>query len=331
MGKRIKPWLRQQLSCRQIEDKEEKFKVLNPKEEQLSNEDNLNTAFVLGDYKSSAINKDEKKTFIDDEKTYKTKVTVPKLIKKPKPASEDLMEKDKINKLKEEDKDINKSTESADSGVGNLSSSDDSLEELPSQRERDKLSINQKWTFGVLSDGKNVSNWQKKFDVFASVETLEDFWQVYGYLGPASEVSTGCDVSMFRAGIRPAWEDHQNESGGRWILEIRLDRYLGLVLASASYIDGLWTNTLMVLFKNMLTPYNHIVNGACISHRRNVFKIAVWLKDARDNLDGVRHVGRMLKEQLGIPQQKKILYSVHAEEKMKHSGRPYQKLPNIYI
>ena len=50
----------------------------------------------------------------------------------------------------------------------------------------------------------------------------EDFWQLYVHLRrPIEDRPTICDYHVFRAGIRPMWEDEANSNGGKWIVRLK--------------------------------------------------------------------------------------------------------------
>ena len=49
---------------------------------------------------------------------------------------------------------------------------------------------------------------------------MEDFWATMNHINPPSGLNIGCDYSLFKAGIKPMWEDPMNKSGGRWIINI---------------------------------------------------------------------------------------------------------------
>lgn len=223
-----------------------------------------------------------------------------------------------------EEHDVNKSTESEDSGVGDLSL-------VSFKKPFIKAKLSQTWTFGCLLKGKTIHNWRSKYDDFARVESMDDFWTVYHHLGPASKIPPGCDYSLFKEGIIPAWEDQANERGGRWIIHIQAFKMKNR--EAVKNLDEMWKETLMFLI-NELWMTRDLVTGACISQRRGQFKIAVWLKDSRDNLRDVLRVGHLLKRKLGL--QQAIKFSVHAEEKLREEDklswrRVYGHLPEIWV
>merc|ERR1719238_857166 len=160
------------------------------------------------------------------------------------------------------------------------------------------------WTFWYYRNDKTCS-WEENQINLATVDTIEDFWQVYNYVEPASKLGVGCDYALFKKGIMPDWEDYQNKWGGRWIIEradpTRLDD-----------MDEYWLETLFMLIGEHFHPaiFNNIVNGAVIQSKKTKFRLAIWLKDSKDKL-AITCIGEHIKKTLKIS--KTIEFSVHSD------------------
>jgi len=161
------------------------------------------------------------------------------------------------------------------------------------------------WSFWYFRNNKTLT-WEQNQLNIATVDTIEDFWQVYNYIEPASKLGTGCDYSVFKKGIMPDWEDFQNMLGGRWI--INSDR------VNRNVLDDYWLETLFILIGEHAGEFASMVNGAVINIRNKGDKVAVWIREA-NNTAGVMEIGRLVKNRLGVSS--KIFFSVHGED----SGR----------
>lgn len=159
------------------------------------------------------------------------------------------------------------------------------------------------WAFWYFSNDKSRS-WEQNQHNVSTVDTIEDFWQIYNYVEPASQLGIGCDYALFKKGIMPDWEDYQNKYGGRWIIE-RGDG------GRMEDMDDYWLETLFMLIGEHIEPYNHLINGAVIQTKRGKFRLAIWLKDAKDRA-GITYIGEYIKRALKIP--KTIEFSVHSED-----------------
>jgi len=159
------------------------------------------------------------------------------------------------------------------------------------------------WAFWYFSNDKSRS-WEQNQHNVSTVDTIEDFWQIYNYVEPASQLGIGCDYALFKKGIMPDWEDYQNKYGGRWIIE-RGDS------GRMEDMDEYWLETLFMLIGEHIQPYNYLINGAVIQTKRGKFRLAIWLKDAKDRV-GITYIGEYIKRVLKIS--KTIEFSVHSED-----------------
>merc|ERR1719369_1550792 len=186
-----------------------------------------------------------------------------------------------------------------------------------------KHPLEHSWSFWYYMNDK-TRTWEQNQQKIAEVDTIEDFWQVYNFIEPASKIGHGCDYSVFKKGIMPDWEDFQNMSGGRWI--INSDKSV-----RSQVIDHYWIETLFILIGEHAGEYAKMVNGAVINIRNTGKgdKVAVWLRDA-NNLEGVMSVGRLVKRRLGVIN--KMSFSVHREDSGGRSRYGSQNSPSkIYI
>lgn len=65
--------------------------------------------------------------------------------------------------------------------------------------------------------------------------TVEKFWYLYAHMARPHDLQGHADIHMFKAGIRPLWEDEANKNGGKWI--VRLKKGLATRLASSIYFS----------------------------------------------------------------------------------------------
>ena len=66
-----------------------------------------------------------------------------------------------------------------------------------------------------------ATNYETSIHPISAVATAEEFWSVYGHLKRPGELPTNSDYHLFRTGIKPAWEDPANASGGKWAVRLR--------------------------------------------------------------------------------------------------------------
>ncbi|CAI2378747.1 unnamed protein product [Moneuplotes crassus] len=75
------------------------------------------------------------------------------------------------------------------------------------------------WYSGVTAPPKaedSHNKYESLIKPLATFETVEDFWAVYQHCKRPEAVETKTCYHLFQEGIKPMWEDENNEKGGRW-------------------------------------------------------------------------------------------------------------------
>jgi len=167
-----------------------------------------------------------------------------------------------------------------------------------------------KWVFWWSRNDKSKT-WEQNQEKIATVDTIEDFWQVHNYIEPASKLGQGCDYMVFKKGIQPDWEDFQNMSGGRWIANI--DRN-----SRDDVVDDFWLEILFIMIGEHAGEHADMVNGAVINIRAKTHKLAMWLKDA-NNMNAVMQIGRLIKSRLNL--RERIHFTIHSDREANKGNR----------
>eukprot|EP00092_Neocalanus_flemingeri_P001946 GFUD01002077.1.p1 GENE.GFUD01002077.1~~GFUD01002077.1.p1 ORF type:complete len:250 (-),score=80.02 GFUD01002077.1:79-828(-) len=162
------------------------------------------------------------------------------------------------------------------------------------------------WSFWYSAGNRHLS-WKKNQIKVSTVATIEDFWQTYSQVQPASCLPIGHTYSVFRAEILPDWEDAANMEGGRWMVNCpkveREDR-----------LDTRWMEMLFMMVGEHTKEFAGLVIGAEACVRKQGDRLEVWVKDV-GMMRGVVGVGRMVKSKLGLDTSKRIKFSTHKEDK----------------
>jgi translation initiation factor 4E len=106
----------------------------------------------------------------------------------------------------------------------------------------------------------------------ANFQTVEHFWRIYDHLVRPSDLKTTTDYHLFKEGIKPTWEDPQNENGGKWI--VRLKKGLA---------SRYWEEILLSIIGEQF-DVGHEICGAVLSVRANEDILSVWNRNA-DNTE----------------------------------------------
>jgi len=80
-----------------------------------------------------------------------------------------------------------------------------------------KHPLQSEWTlwFTKPPSGKG-DNWNDLLKQVITFDSVEEFWGVYNNIAGVSDLALKSDYHLFRAGVRPEWEDPQNKHGGKW-------------------------------------------------------------------------------------------------------------------
>jgi len=180
--------------------------------------------------------------------------------------------------------------------------------------------LSSSWTFWFYRASPSLS-WEENQIKLASVATVEDFWQVFNVLKPASQLSPGQDYSLFRSGVFPDWSDAANTRGGRWILR--------LGEAQKTSLDAAWLDLLCLVLGEAGPLAGGKVTGCAASRRaQGSHKLALWLREAGD-LAEVVSLGRSLKERLDRDNLAKIKFSAHKDAQERMEGVNVK--PDLYL
>ena len=158
------------------------------------------------------------------------------------------------------------------------------------------------WTLWFFKNDKSRL-WEENQREIITFDTVEDFWALYNHIELASRLSTACDYSLFKKGVRPMWEDEKNRHGGRWI--VNLDKK-----QRASSLDHFWLDVMLYMIGESFDGDN--VNGAVVNVRNRGDKIAIWLREARCQ-ESVMKIGKSLKKCLGIDDHVQLGFECHSD------------------
>jgi translation initiation factor 4E len=151
----------------------------------------------------------------------------------------------------------------------------------------EKHSLQNTWCLWVnMSNPSKKSqkqDWTSNNTNVHSLSTVEEFWCLYNNINGPSCLGNG-DVSFFKKGIVPAWEDESCSSGGRWVVKLEKVR--------PETMDETWLQLILALIgeQTFEETDNDLVCGAVLSSRaKGTSKLALWMKTTQK--DPVARVG----------------------------------------
>ncbi|KKA26241.1 hypothetical protein TD95_000062 [Thielaviopsis punctulata] len=143
-----------------------------------------------------------------------------------------------------------------------------------------KHPLQNKWTlwFTKPPSGKG-DNWNDLLKEVITFDSVEEFWGIYNNIAPVSELAQKSDYHLFKAGVRPEWEDSQNKHGGKWSYQFKDKRNVD--------IDTLWMHVMMAAIGETLEDENDgEVMGVVVNVRKTFYRIGVWTRSTGRNIPG---------------------------------------------
>ncbi|KAJ2340576.1 hypothetical protein GGF43_006383, partial [Coemansia sp. RSA 2618] len=156
------------------------------------------------------------------------------------------------------------------------------------------------WSFWFIhrAPGHKINDYEAAMTKVASFASVEAFWAVYSHLKRADQVPTITDYHMFRAGVRPVWEDPANSSGGKWM--IRLKKGLS---------PRMWEKLCMAVVGDVFGVADEVC-GIVLSIRNSEDIVSLWNKTALDTKSTL-HIRDTMKLVMGLPPACILEYKAH--------------------
>jgi translation initiation factor 4E len=154
-----------------------------------------------------------------------------------------------------------------------------------------------------------------------------------------SALAQKSDYHVFKAGVRPEWEDPQNKHGGKWSYQYK-DK------ASVD-IDRIWLQVMMAAIGETLeNEEDGEVMGVVVNVRKGFYRVGVWTRTLGKPIPGrgdgdisggkgrstekgkdiLLSIGRRFKEVLELPANAQVEYSGHTDSAHAGSTRAKAKL-----
>lgn len=86
---------------------------------------------------------------------------------------------------------------------------------------------------------RGADAWADNLKEVITFDSVEEFWGVYNNIAKATELSQKSDYHLFKQGVRPEWEDKQNQKGGKWAFQSKG--------ASKEFLDDMWLYSVRLL------------------------------------------------------------------------------------
>ena len=135
--------------------------------------------------------------------------------------------------------------------------------------------LNTEWVFWYASRKEKDHHipYNERLQQVGTFSTIEDFFQHYMYLKPASDVERNTDFAIFKSGYKPLWENCPNS--GIWFIRFKKNE-------EPLEVDLKWEKLVFSLIGEQFDEPNML--GASLSVRGRETIIEVWFTYNRDDL-----------------------------------------------
>jgi translation initiation factor 4E len=179
------------------------------------------------------------------------------------------------------------------------------------------------WTLWYMArtnkHSQNTSSYENYVNPVCTVDSVDSFVRIWSHIHRPSTLPASTDLHLFKEGIKPVWEDPNNEQGGRWVLRLqkgladRLWEHLGIAIVSGLFEDN----------KATATNSDDLMCGVVIGVRYQEDVVSIWTRNSSD-VDGNVRVKERFLNILQLPTNTLMEYKPHDTTKL----APNQTKPN---
>jgi len=174
---------------------------------------------------------------------------------------------------------------------------------------KDEHPLETAWT--VWYDKRDKTNspllrdsYSKLLHELDTFSTIEGFYRCFVHLKKPSEIPANYNISIFRRGPRPMWEEFN--SGGMWTLRTKHSHSTN----STRWVDKSWERLVVSVIGELFAMPQ--VVGVVLSTRKDETLLSVW--DANDENPAVKcKIGEKMREVLRLPPQTPMAYKTFNE------------------
>ncbi|KAM3132875.1 hypothetical protein pb186bvf_015023 [Paramecium bursaria] len=138
--------------------------------------------------------------------------------------------------------------------------------------------------------------------ILGTFSTAKQFWSYYGYMVKPDSLPEGAQFLLFQDGIKPVWEDPQNQDGGRFILRVR-----------HGWENRVWEELVLSYLGEENQHLQHIC-GLIMHTKRNFLLISIWIKDHTKYPGAYSGIQDWIIKTLGVKDKSEIEYLPHPKD-----------------
>ncbi|XP_037956021.1 eukaryotic translation initiation factor 4E type 2 [Teleopsis dalmanni] len=147
---------------------------------------------------------------------------------------------------------------------------------------------------------QRATNYSKSLHVVGRCASVQQWWSLYSHLIRPTALKPFRELSLFKQGIKPMWEDPANSKGGQWVIRLPKNK-----------IDRAWENVCMAMLGEQFLVGDEIC-GIVLITKHPEDSLSVWNRSASDHSSTTR-IRDTLRRILNIPLTTAMEYKIHCE------------------
>ncbi|KAK2593862.1 hypothetical protein QQS21_008439 [Conoideocrella luteorostrata] len=153
------------------------------------------------------------------------------------------------------------------------------------------------WYRPPISKAHGFIEYENTLHGIATVQTAEEFWEIYSHLKRPSTLPIVSDYHLFKKDVRPIWEDEVNHKGGKWVVRMK-----------KGVADRYWEDLLLSLIGDQFGDAGEEVCGAVLSMRNGEDILSIWTRTVGSRVLKIREI---MKHVLNFPQNTRVEFKTH--------------------
>ncbi|XP_055852267.1 eukaryotic translation initiation factor 4E type 2 [Episyrphus balteatus] len=143
-------------------------------------------------------------------------------------------------------------------------------------------------------------DYSKSLHFVGRCATVQQWWSLYSHLVRPTALPPFRELSLFKQGIKPMWEDPANTTGGQWVIRLRKNK-----------IDRAWENVCMAMLGEQFLVGDEIC-GIVLTTKYPEDSLSVWNRTATDIASTTR-IRDTLRRILNLPLNTLMEYKIHCD------------------
>ncbi|XP_017967049.1 eukaryotic translation initiation factor 4E type 2 isoform X1 [Drosophila navojoa] len=156
-----------------------------------------------------------------------------------------------------------------------------------------------------------ATDYSKSLHVVGRCASVQQWWSLYSHLIRPTALKPYRELSLFKQGIKPMWEDPANSKGGQWVIRLRKNK-----------IERAWENVCMAMLGEQFLVGDEIC-GIVLQTKYPEDSLSVWNRTATDMTSTTR-IRDTLRRILNIPLTTAMEYKIHCDS-LKYVSMPHSR------